>query len=150
MEVRGPNGELRWLRHPWSVLAFQIAGADGLRLLHPDGEDAERASPPAEPLIEELLQRPQAEDRATLVLIDEVLMYARDKVDRFPNWRGLLTDFFCASVRCGRQGRPLRDGGLAARLRPDEKRRFWQGADRAGVRDLQQVQGADGPTGVEG
>lgn len=94
MEVRGPNGELRWLKHPWSVLAFQIAGADGLRVLHPDGEDAERESPPAEPLIEELLRRPQAEGRATLVLIDEVLMYARDKVDRFPNWRGLLIDFF--------------------------------------------------------
>ena len=94
MEVRGPNGEMRWLKHPWSVLVFQIAGADGLRVLHPDGEDAERESPPAEPLIEELLRRPQAEGRATLVLIDEVLMYARDKVDRFPNWRGLLIDFF--------------------------------------------------------
>ena len=94
MEVRGPNGELRWLKQPWSVLAFQIAGADGLRVLHPDGEAAERESPPAEPLLEELLRRPQAEGRATLVLIDEVLMYARDKVDRFPNWRGLLIDFF--------------------------------------------------------
>ncbi|MGH7054195.1 MAG: DUF499 domain-containing protein [Stellaceae bacterium] len=94
MEVRGPNGELRWLKHPWSVLAFQIAGADGLRVPHPDGADAERESPPAEPLMEELLRRPQAEGRATLVLIDEVLMYARDKVDRFPNWRGLLIDFF--------------------------------------------------------
>ena len=26
MEVRGPGGELRWLKHPWSVLAFQVAG----------------------------------------------------------------------------------------------------------------------------
>jgi hypothetical protein len=94
MEVRGPDGGLRWLKHPWSVLAFQIAGAGGLRLLHPEGDDAERESPPAEPLIEELLRRPQTEGRATLVLIDEVLMYARDKVDRFPNWRGLLADFF--------------------------------------------------------
>jgi phosphoserine phosphatase len=65
MEIRG---ELRRLRHPWSVLAFQIAGADGLRLLHPDGEDMERARPPAEPLMEELLRRPQAEGRATLVM----------------------------------------------------------------------------------
>jgi hypothetical protein len=44
--------------------------------------------------MEELLRRPQADGRATLVLIDEVLMYARDKVDRFSNWRGLLIDFF--------------------------------------------------------
>jgi hypothetical protein len=94
MEVRGPDGELRWLKHPWSVLAFQIAGADGLRAIHAEGEDAERETPPAEPLIEELLRRPQAEGRATLVLIDEVLMYARDKVYLDGNWRGLLCDFF--------------------------------------------------------
>ena len=37
MEVKGPAGELRWLRNPWSVLAFQLAGADGLRLLHAEG-----------------------------------------------------------------------------------------------------------------
>ncbi len=40
MEVLGPAGELRWLKHPWSVLAFQVAGADGLRLLHPDGANS--------------------------------------------------------------------------------------------------------------
>jgi Protein of unknown function (DUF499) len=94
MEVRGPDGELRWLKHPWSVLAFQMAGADGLRAIHAQGEDRERETPPAEPLIEELLKRPQAEGRATLVLIDEVLMYARDKVYLDGNWRGLLIDFF--------------------------------------------------------
>jgi hypothetical protein len=94
MEVRGPNGELRWLKHPWSVLAFQLAGADGLRALHAEGEDEERESPPAEPLLEDLLRRPQAEGRATLMLLDEVLMYGRDKVERFPGWRGLLIDFF--------------------------------------------------------
>jgi hypothetical protein len=27
MEVRGPDGTLRWLKHPWSILAFQLAGA---------------------------------------------------------------------------------------------------------------------------
>jgi hypothetical protein len=94
MEVRGPDGELRWLKHPWSVLAFQLAGANGLRALHAEGKDAERESPPAEPLLEELLKRPQAEGCATLVLIDEVLMYARDKVYLDSNWRGLLIDFF--------------------------------------------------------
>src|SRR5439155_9554208 len=40
MEVRGPQGETRWLKHPWSVLAFQIAGAKGLQLLHAEGGDA--------------------------------------------------------------------------------------------------------------
>ena len=38
MEVRGPQGELRWLKHPWSVLAFQIAGAAGIRGLHAEGQ----------------------------------------------------------------------------------------------------------------
>ena len=38
MELRGPKGELRWLKQPWSVLAFQIAGDDGLRALHADGK----------------------------------------------------------------------------------------------------------------
>ena len=94
MEVRGPGGELRWLKHPWSVLAFQIAGADGLRGLHAEGRDEERESAPAEPLLVDLLSRPQAEGLATLVLIDEVLMFARGKVAVDEAWRGRLTDFF--------------------------------------------------------
>jgi len=57
MKVRGPNSELRWLKHPWSVLAFQIAGADGLRALHADNKDDERETPPAEPLLVDLLSR---------------------------------------------------------------------------------------------
>ncbi len=94
MEARGPEGELRWLKHPWSVLAFQIAGADGLRALHPDGAEDERETPPAEPLLADLLSRPQQQDLATLVLIDEVLMYAREKAAMAEVWRARLIDFF--------------------------------------------------------
>ena len=94
MEVRGPDGELRWLKHPWSVLAFQLAGAAGLRALHAEGRDAERETPPAEPLLVDLLARPQSEGLATLVLIDEVLMFARGKVAVDKAWRGRLLDFF--------------------------------------------------------
>ena len=94
MEVRGPAGETRWLKHPWSVLAFQLAGADGLRTLHPEDRDAERETAPAEPLLAGLLARPQAEGLATLVLIDEVLMFARGKVAVDEAWRGRLIDFF--------------------------------------------------------
>jgi len=32
MEVRGPDGTVRRLKNPWSVLAYQIAGDDGLKL----------------------------------------------------------------------------------------------------------------------
>ena len=94
MEVRDPGGALRWLKHPWSVLAFQLAGEEGLRALHPDGANEERQTAPAEPLLAELLSRPQASGLATLVLIDEVLMYAREKAAMEESWRARLTDFF--------------------------------------------------------
>ena len=92
--VRSPEGETRSLKHPWSVLAFQLAGADGLRSIHADGEDAERDTPPAEPLLIRLLELPQRQDMATLILVDEVLMYARQKVGIDPSWRDRVVDFF--------------------------------------------------------
>ncbi|MBI3795502.1 MAG: ATP-binding protein [Deltaproteobacteria bacterium] len=94
MEVRGPKGATRWLKHPWSVLAFQIAGAKGLKLLHAEGGDAERDSAPAENLLVELLALPAKEGLSTLILIDEVLMYAREKIGLDPAWRGRLVNFF--------------------------------------------------------
>ena len=94
MEARGPADELRWLKHPWSVLAFQIAGDEGLRALRLDGANEERETPPAEPLLADLLSRPQAHGLATLVLIDEVLMYAREKAAMAGDWRGRLIGFF--------------------------------------------------------
>jgi hypothetical protein len=94
MEVRGPRGETRWLKHPWSVLAFQLAGAEGLKRLHPEGLDAERDSAPAEPLLDDLLRAPAGKGLSTLVLIDETLMYVREKVGLDPVWRGRLVNFF--------------------------------------------------------
>jgi hypothetical protein len=95
MEIRGPDGAgTRWLRHPWSLLAYQIAGSDGLRLLHAAGEDTERESAPAENLLLELLRIPEDRGEAVLILIDEVLMYAREKVGLDPAWRGRLLNFF--------------------------------------------------------
>lgn len=94
MEVRAPSGSVRWLKHPWSVLAFQIADAEGLMLLHPEGKNEERESAPAEPLLVSLLSIPQKENLATLVLIDEVLMFFREKVGLDPTWRGRLLNFF--------------------------------------------------------
>ena len=94
MEIVGPAGERRWLRNPWSVLAFQLGGSDGLRLLHAEGLDAERESAPAENLLVELLSLPARQGQSTLILIDEVLMYVREKVGLNPVWRGRLLDFF--------------------------------------------------------
>ncbi|MCW5968654.1 MAG: ATP-binding protein [Blastocatellales bacterium] len=94
MNVRSPGGETRWLKHPWSVIAFQIAGADGLRLLNAEGKDEERESAPAENLLTELLALPGKEGLATLILIDEVLMYVREKVGLDPAWRSRIVNFF--------------------------------------------------------
>jgi predicted AAA+ superfamily ATPase len=94
MEVLSPNGEKRWLKNPWSVIAFQIAGGAGLRLLHPDEKEEERDAAPAENLMSSLLSLPRSENLSTLILIDEVLMYAREKVSLDPVWQGRLADFF--------------------------------------------------------
>ncbi|MGE0825940.1 MAG: DUF499 domain-containing protein [Candidatus Binatia bacterium] len=94
MEVRSPDGVTRWLKQPWSVLAFQIAGARGLQMLHAEGADAERDSAPAENLLVDLLALPGKDGLSTLLLVDEVLMYAREKVGLDPTWRARLVNFF--------------------------------------------------------
>jgi Protein of unknown function (DUF499) len=94
MEVRGPKDERRWLKNPWSVMAFQLAGPEGLKVLHPDDKEAERDSAPAENLLVDLLALPGKEGLSTLILIDEVLMYVREKAGRDPAWRGTLINFF--------------------------------------------------------
>jgi len=93
-EVKGPKGESRWLKMPWSVLAFQIAGPEGLSLLHAENLDLERESPPAENLLVDLLAIPEKENLSTLILIDEVLTYVRGKVGLDPVWRWKMIDFF--------------------------------------------------------
>ena len=45
--VLSPAGEERTLKQPWSIIAFQLAGADGLRALHAEGKDIERDRPGA-------------------------------------------------------------------------------------------------------
>jgi hypothetical protein len=94
--VLSPTGEERMLKHPWSVIAFQLAGADGLRALHAEGKDAERDSPPRDLLIEKVLQMPGKEGLATLILFDEVLMYASEKAknqDRGEQFREEFLNF---------------------------------------------------------
>ena len=94
MLIADPAGNKRWLRQPWSVLAYQLAGAEGLRLLNKDGEDEERDTAPAENLLAELLAIPARDDLSTLILIDEVLMYAREKAGIDPTWKDRLANFF--------------------------------------------------------
>ena len=93
-ETPAPDGTTRMLKHPWSILAYQLAGADGLRVIHADGKDEERETPPAEPLVAQLLSKPQTDGLSTLVLLDEVLMYMRAQADTDPASRGRMLAFF--------------------------------------------------------
>ena len=92
--VRSPAGETRDLLHPWSVLAYQLDGDDGLRAMHADGQAEERETPPAEPLLAELLAKPQERGLSTLVLVDEALMYAHSKAGKDAVWGDRIVDFF--------------------------------------------------------
>jgi hypothetical protein len=94
MDVRSPVGKTRRLKHPWSVLAYQIAGDDGLRVLHAEGKAEERITAPAENTLIELLELPGKEKLGVLVLMDEVLMYAKEKVIQDRDWRDRLVNFF--------------------------------------------------------
>ena len=85
-----------WLRHPWSILAYQLRGLEGLRSLHATGEAAERESAPTENLLTPLLTTQSGEAAGTLILIDEVLMYARAMLDIKPEWGIQLINFFQA------------------------------------------------------
>ena len=94
MDVRSPEGKVRRLKQPWSILAYQIAGDDGLKLLNAEGKAEERNTPPAENTLTELLSLPLKANLGTLLLIDEVLLYAKVKVRSEPGWIDILTSFF--------------------------------------------------------
>lgn len=128
VETPGPDASVRRLKRPWSILAYQIAGAEGLRLLHAEGKDLERDTPPAEPLLSELLSKPKRDNLGTLVLLDEVLWYLRDMVETDRNWRGRLLSFFqhltnsvvkvdhCAMVASLRASDPNKHDSLGTEL----------------------------------
>jgi len=94
MEVRGPDGTVRRLKNPWSLLAYQIAGNDGLKLLHADGKAEELKAPPATADMAKLLSIPLQSGMGTLVLLDEVLLYAKMKCHMEPGYLDVLLGFF--------------------------------------------------------
>ena len=131
VETLAPDGSVRILKRPWSILAYQIAGEEGLRQLHAEGKNLERDTPPAEPVLSELLSKPQRDNLATLVLLDEVLMYLRDMVESDRSWRGRLVSFFqhltssvvkvdcCAMVASLRASDPRKHDSLGTELLAD-------------------------------
>lgn len=96
MEVADPSGKTTRLFHPWSLLAWQLAGKKGLEILNGGKGMAERDTAPAENVMMEVLAVPNAEGVSSLILLDEVLMYARQKVAGDKGWLIKLQSFFQA------------------------------------------------------
>ena len=126
VETPAPDGSTRMLRHPWSVLAYQLAGADGLRMINASGKDEERDTAPAEPPIVALLSKPQGgrtfHARAPGRSVDVSAGAGRDRAIG-ARAHGRLLSIPDAG---GRQGGPLRDGCLVARLRSRQARSVGQ------------------------
>lgn len=89
--VISPDGSQRQVKTPWGALAYQLAGDAGLAMV---SEHEANYIAPAEPVLVELLQVPQAEGLSTLILLDEALMYTRGVVNEDPNQLGTFRDFF--------------------------------------------------------
>lgn len=94
MDVSAPDGKIRTLKYPWSVLAYQIAGDAGLKILHAENRAEERTGTPFENLLAELLDIPARDGLGTLILMDEVLAYAREMAAIDAKWNDRLVHFF--------------------------------------------------------
>lgn len=93
-DVRDPDGKVRRLLQPWSLLAYQIAGDEGLKVLHAEGKAEERKTAPAENTLRELFAIPAKSGLGTLILLDEVLLYAKARCGAEPGFLDVLVTFF--------------------------------------------------------
>ena len=94
MDVPAPGGgPTRKLIEPWSIIAYQLAGEEGLQMLS-GSTDEERSEPPATNTLIDILEAPQKDGHATLVLLDEVLMYVQSKVAADRTQESALVNFF--------------------------------------------------------
>ena len=86
-----PDGTQKTLKTPWGALAYQLAGNDGLATVAAHENDYIE---PAQPTLANLIRAPQNDGLATLILIDETLMYTRGAVNDDPKRHGILQGFF--------------------------------------------------------
>jgi hypothetical protein len=93
-DVRSPDGDVRRLKQPWSLLAYQLAGDEGLKVLHAEGKAEERTTPPAENTLTQLLAIPLKQGMGSLILLDEVLLYAKVRCHTEPGFLDVLIGFF--------------------------------------------------------
>lgn len=92
MDVKSPTDMVRRFRLPWNALAWQLGGEEGLKVV--GSEAKERETPPATNVLEELLALPSKEGLATLVLLDEVLMWAHTVAGTDKGWLRKIESFF--------------------------------------------------------
>ena len=91
MEVRAPDGSVRWLKQPWSVLAYQIAGDEGLKVLTPKAKPRNAIARRRRILLTDLLALP-VEGRAGHAGPDRRGADVRQGEDRpDPGWLDILT-----------------------------------------------------------
>ena len=93
-DIRSPEGAVRRLKQPWSLLAYQLAGDEGLKLLHGEGKAEERNTPPAENTLTELLSLPLKNGMGSLILLDEVLLYSKVRCHSEPGFLDVIIGFF--------------------------------------------------------
>jgi len=91
MEVKAPDGTKATLKMPWSLIAWQLAGEAGLKLLKADG--TERTSPPDTGVMEDLLKLARKDVPSVLILFDEVLWFVRVMADIDTAWIGRMREF---------------------------------------------------------
>lgn len=91
LTVVSPEGKKTVCKTPWGSLAYQLMGELGLEYLR---EHEDNYTPPAQPILEELLKMSARENNSNLILIDEAVIYCRTAVNSDPSKLGTLKDFF--------------------------------------------------------
>lgn len=102
-EVTSPDGKKRSFRMPWNLLAWQLLGEKGIKILARDESKPDHDTPPADTLWAEILVEVEKTGTGALILLDEFLMWAHDAASagssgqddrRGPVWFGRLKNFF--------------------------------------------------------
>lgn len=87
-----PQRQPRRFKYPWTAIAWQLGGDEGLALVQEGA--TERETSPTTNYFEKLLRHAGKDGKGILILLDEVLMWARIKVGENREWLPRLRDFF--------------------------------------------------------
>ena len=90
---RSPDEEEREFQFPWSHIAWQLAGQEGLEIIQ-GKNNTERVDSPSVEIFNKLFEHVTSKGNSVLILLDEVLMWARGMVDRDSVWERRLQHFF--------------------------------------------------------